>query len=107
MKENSHLKFYRTELYKTSYFKAKSDFVEEPIPDSTWQKVRRMSLDRKTRDMILDPFGGRMDEIPDSVLPFPHRKGNLFNIQYLVKWLVDVDAESEKHVKTGSGSFTG
>ncbi|XP_022847522.1 berberine bridge enzyme-like 22 [Olea europaea var. sylvestris] len=70
-------------VHDESYFKAKSDFVEEPIPKSAWEKVREMFLDGITRDMILDPFGGRMDEISESELPFPHRKGNLYNKQYL------------------------
>ena len=29
--------------------------------------------------MIMDPCGGRMNEISESETPFPHRKGNLYN----------------------------
>jgi hypothetical protein len=30
--------------------------------------------------------------------PFPHRKGNLYNIQYVVKWEVNGIVASNKHV---------
>ncbi|KAJ0975806.1 hypothetical protein J5N97_017771 [Dioscorea zingiberensis] len=39
--------------------------------------------------VIVDPFGGRMHEISETETPFPHRKGNKCNIQYLVKWSED------------------
>ncbi|RVW80181.1 Berberine bridge enzyme-like 23 [Vitis vinifera] len=54
-----------------SYFKAKSDYVKEPIPEVG---------------------------LEESELPFPHRKGNLYNIQYLVKWEVNEAKISNKHV---------
>ena len=48
--------------------------------------------------MIRDPYGGRMKEISESDIPFPHRKGNLYNIQYLVWWEVNGIMASNKHV---------
>ncbi|XP_073126991.1 berberine bridge enzyme-like 22 [Henckelia pumila] len=82
-----------------SYFKAKSDFVQEPIfLDTVWQVVRERISEEAIGILVLDPFGGRMDEISESELPFPHRKGNLYNIQYLVKWSVDGEVESERHL---------
>jgi hypothetical protein len=48
--------------------------------------------------MIMDPFGGLMSEISESEIPFPHRKGNLCNIQYLVKWETNGIMASYKHV---------
>ncbi|GFP84205.1 cannabidiolic acid synthase [Phtheirospermum japonicum] len=42
--------------------------------------------------------GGAIARVPEDNLPFPHRKGNLFNIQYLVQWSVDGDEETRKHV---------
>lgn len=98
MKEDRHWKFHWTELYKTGYFWATSDFVKNPIPESVWENVREMFLHGKARDMILDPFGRKMGEISEYELPFLQRKGNLYNIQYLVKWLVNGDAVSKKHI---------
>ncbi|CAA3033796.1 tetrahydrocannabinolic acid synthase-like [Olea europaea subsp. europaea] len=83
MKEDRHWKFHWTELYKTGYFWATSDFVKNPIPESVWENVREMFLHGKARDMILDPFGRKMGEISEYELPFLQRKGNLYNIQYL------------------------
>ncbi|KAI3466891.1 hypothetical protein Pfo_023554 [Paulownia fortunei] len=87
----------RTVQYK-SYFKAKSDFVEKPMPESAFEGIRERLLEEQMVFVIMDPFGGRMEQIPESELPFPHRKGNLFNIQYLVKWSVGGDEESINHV---------
>ncbi|XP_051133568.1 berberine bridge enzyme-like 22 [Andrographis paniculata] len=90
----------RTVQYK-SYFKAKSDFVERPIPEDALRGIRERLRRRRERAMtaalvvIMDPFGGRMDRIPAWELPFPHRRGSLFNVQYLVKW-TDEDEDDEQ-----------
>ncbi|XP_016454107.2 berberine bridge enzyme-like 22 [Nicotiana tabacum] len=75
----------RKTQYKSN-FKGKSDFVVEPIPESVFQGISERFLHQKLAFMILDPLGGKMDEISESEIPFPHRKGNLYNIQYIVKW---------------------
>lgn len=36
--------------------------------------------------MIIEPLGGKMAEISESAIAFPHRAGNLYNIQYLLGW---------------------
>lgn len=60
----------------------------------------QMLLSEEIVFMIMEPYGGRMDHISESELPFTHRNGNIYNIQYLVKWTQDDDAEvSDKHVK--------
>ncbi|KAK2980085.1 hypothetical protein RJ640_012616 [Escallonia rubra] len=87
----------RTVQYK-SYFKAKSDFVTEPIPKNGLEGIWERFLEEETVFMIMDPYGGIMDEISESKLPFPHRKGNLYNIQYLVKWEVDGVRASNRHI---------
>ncbi|KAL2467427.1 FAD-binding Berberine family protein [Abeliophyllum distichum] len=87
----------RTIQYK-SYFKAKSDYVEKPIPETALKGIWERFLEEQIVFMIMDPYGGKMDEIPETELPFPHRKGNLYSIQYLVKWVEDGDSASDKHV---------
>jgi hypothetical protein len=87
----------RTTLYK-SFFKAKSDFVRKPIPEAGLEGIWERFLEEELVFMIMDPFGGRMSEISESEIPFPHRKGNLCNIQYLVKWETKGIMASYKHV---------
>ncbi|KAA8514822.1 hypothetical protein F0562_018001 [Nyssa sinensis] len=87
----------RTAHYK-SYFKAKSDFVKEAIPESGLEGIWERFVKEEIVFMIMDPFGGRMSEISETELPFPHRKGNLYNIQYLVKWEVNGVMATNKHV---------
>ncbi|POO01046.1 FAD linked oxidase, N-terminal [Trema orientale] len=89
----------RVTLYK-SKFKAKSDFVKQPIPESGLKGIwERLLEEDQFVCIIMDPLGGKMNEIPESEAPFPHRKGNLYNIQYLVKWDKDGIEESKKHVR--------
>nr|GMD09582.1 berberine bridge enzyme-like 22 [Ipomoea batatas] len=75
----------RITLYKIS-FKGKSDFVEKPMPEIAFKGILDKFLDQKLVFVIMDPFGGKMEEISEDEIAFPHRKGNLYNIQYLVKW---------------------
>ncbi|CAJ1958543.1 unnamed protein product [Sphenostylis stenocarpa] len=89
----------RTTSFKSS-FKAKSDFVKEPIPKSGLEGAWKMVVEEDTTAMlILEPYGGKMNEISESETPFPHRKGNLYNIQYLVKWEVNSIEASKRHLE--------
>ncbi|CAD5176494.1 unnamed protein product [Musa acuminata subsp. malaccensis] len=74
---------------------AKSDFVRKPISEKGWKGIWRFMAEAKDEPavMIMEPWGGRMDEIAETVIAFPHRKGNLFNIQ-LAKVKAQVDPES-------------
>lgn len=87
----------RNQLYK-SFFKAKSDFVQEPIPEKGLDGIWERFLEEDIVFMIMDPYGGKMNDISAAELPFPHRKGNLYNIQYLVKWEANGVKASNKHV---------
>ncbi|POO01052.1 Xanthine dehydrogenase C subunit [Trema orientale] len=79
-----------------SFFKAKSDFVKEPISENGLEELWKWCLEEEKPILIMDPFGGKMNEVSESDTPFPHREGNLYNIQYLVKW---EDGESVKSTK--------
>lgn len=71
--------------------KAKSSFVKEPIPeeglDGIWELL--FLRDPETTIIVLTPYGGRMSEISESQIPFPHRAGNLYMIYMGVLWAGD------------------
>ncbi|XP_057844431.2 berberine bridge enzyme-like D-1 [Cryptomeria japonica] len=68
------------------YFKNKSDYVKSPIPASGLQGAWNIMEQKRDSIMILAPFGGVMNRIPSTQLPFPHRAGNLYEIQYIINW---------------------
>ncbi|KAH0453809.1 hypothetical protein IEQ34_018133 [Dendrobium chrysotoxum] len=86
-------------VYNTS-FKHKSDFLTKPIPLEGWNRILRRFLEKGEQPMmIIDPWGGRMDEISENETAFPHRKVNLYNVHYLTeRWVEDNAAVSMKHV---------
>ena len=82
-------------------FKAKSDYVKEPIPEKglegIWERLYEEEVGRAI--MIMSPYGGRMSEISESELPFSHRAGNIYKIQYLIYWEEEGNATiTEGHI---------
>ncbi|KAM4101470.1 hypothetical protein ACB094_05G146300 [Castanea mollissima] len=81
------------------YFKGKSDYVKNPIPEigleGIWQRL--YEKEAATAMLILTPYGGR-SEISESSIPFPHRAGNIYKIQHLVSWSEEENAAPEKYV---------
>ncbi|GMH26891.1 hypothetical protein Nepgr_028734 [Nepenthes gracilis] len=77
------------------YFKAKSDYVQTPIPVEGFSKIFDILEAEPKGFAIFDPYGGAMARIHDDAIAFPHRKGNLFNIQYMVSWKEGENANSE------------
>ncbi|KAF9596876.1 hypothetical protein IFM89_013924 [Coptis chinensis] len=70
-----------------NYFKGKSDFVQNVISETDLESIWKVMLAQDISPMMIDePLGGRMDEILESSIPFPHRVGNLYNIQYFMPW---------------------
>ncbi|PON32333.1 Xanthine dehydrogenase C subunit, partial [Parasponia andersonii] len=78
-------------------FKAKSDFVRNPIPETGLEGFWARFLEEDTPLTIWTPYGGMMSRIPESAIPFPHRKGIIFMIQYLSLWF-DGEQSTERHV---------
>lgn len=79
------------------FFKAKSDFVRDPISEIGLEGIWKRFLEEEAAVMIMDPLGGRMSEISEAATPFPHRDGNLYNIQYLVTWEKE-DVRYKRHI---------
>jgi len=85
-------------------FKGKDDFLQEPIPEAAIQALwRRLEApEARLAKVILTPYGGKMSEIAEHETSFPHRKGNLYEIQYLAFWREEEDKnkmETEKYLK--------
>ncbi|TQD69323.1 hypothetical protein C1H46_045144 [Malus baccata] len=80
------------------YFKAKSDFVKDPIPEITLEGLWKRLLQETSPLMILNPYGGMMSRISESAIPFPHRNV-LFKIQYLTVWQAGDEAEHMEWIR--------
>ncbi|KAK9106001.1 hypothetical protein Scep_022845 [Stephania cephalantha] len=65
------------------HFKSVSDYVTKPIPESALQEMWRRASEVDLPYISFIPHGGRMSEISESEIPYPHREGNLFS--YLMK----------------------
>ncbi|KAF2317929.1 hypothetical protein GH714_041252 [Hevea brasiliensis] len=82
------------------FFKAKSDYVKEPMPEvaleGIWESL--FQLEVGSGQLIFSPYGGRMSEISESSIPFPHRAGNLYKIQHLAYWDEEGIEESNRHI---------
>ncbi|KZV57097.1 cannabidiolic acid synthase-like 2-like [Dorcoceras hygrometricum] len=84
---------------KRVFNKATSDFLKVPIPEMGWKMIHNMFLSEERPIIIIDPLGGKMDKIAENETAFPHRKGNLFNVQYMINWFDDNRAQvADKHI---------
>ncbi|KAG6794245.1 hypothetical protein POTOM_003484 [Populus tomentosa] len=81
-------------------FKAKSDYVKEPLPEIAFEGIweRFFEEDIEVPALILIPYGGKMDEISESSTPFPHRAGNLYVLVSSVSWSEESKEASRRHV---------
>ena len=48
--------------------------------------------------LILTLYGEKMDEIPESATPFPHRAGNIIKINYLSIWRQNGEEAPKRHI---------
>ncbi|WOK94938.1 reticuline oxidase-like [Canna indica] len=80
------------------FSKFKSDYVRAPIG----KEGLTTALDFLSREqeayIILDPYGGEMARVRSDQIPFPHRAGILYGIQYAVSWTKEEAGTGERHV---------
>ncbi|KAL8512615.1 hypothetical protein ACS0TY_018922 [Phlomoides rotata] len=81
-----------------SYMVRKTDCVQRPIPEKGFEGLARLYFEPEARMSTLSfvPYGGIMDEISESAIPFPQRAGNLFEVFYTGYW---VEADAQNPVK--------
>ncbi|XP_028755198.1 berberine bridge enzyme-like 13 [Neltuma alba] len=87
-----------------NYFKAKSDFVRDPIPESGLEGLWKKLLEEESPLMIWNPYGGMMGKFAESDSPFPHRNGTLYKIQYVTSW-ENKDEDATKHIDWMRGLY--
>lgn len=85
-------------LQEKHFFKAKSDYVRNPISYSSIRVALDIFEEEPKGYVILDPYGGVMNKISSESIAFPHRKGNLFAIQYLVEWREKDNEKREAYI---------
>ncbi|KAL3851539.1 hypothetical protein ACJIZ3_013421 [Penstemon smallii] len=73
-------------MKSVSAFKMKSDYVKTPISKDGIERILQKTKDSANISMMFNPYGGKMSEIPESEIAFPHRAGNIYKIQYLLYW---------------------
>ncbi|KAK7252204.1 hypothetical protein RIF29_35998 [Crotalaria pallida] len=82
------------------YFKSKSDYVKKPIPKEGLQALwKKLIKGGEKMTIQFNPYGGKMAKIPSSAIPFPHRAGNLYRIQYFLAWNEVGDEAINRYVK--------
>ena len=79
----------------SNFLKRKSDYVQTPISKNDLEGLWKKLIELGKPGMVFNSYGGRMNEIPASETPFPHRAGNIFKIQYSVNWHEE-GAEADK-----------
>ncbi|KAM7465164.1 hypothetical protein LguiB_012726 [Lonicera macranthoides] len=91
----------RTPLESMQHYNAKSDYVREPISEKGLEGIWKFFYEDEAEatQLILVPYGGRMSEISESALPFPHRAGNLNEIQHLIYLDEEGKESSERHIR--------
>ncbi|KAJ4953612.1 hypothetical protein NE237_030444 [Protea cynaroides] len=80
-----------------TFYKAKSDYVKEPISETVLEGIWKRFHNVEIPMMVLFPYGGKMKEISKYETPYPHREGNIYVIQYIVYWTTR-DGATEKRI---------
>ncbi|GAB4840735.1 hypothetical protein Ancab_021498 [Ancistrocladus abbreviatus] len=84
-------------MYVT-HLKRKSDYVKTPISRDGLQSIWHKMIELVVIQLTFNPYGGRMAEIPESEIPFPHRAGNLYKVQYATGWTKRGNKAAERYL---------
>ncbi|KAJ4702879.1 Tetrahydrocannabinolic acid synthase [Melia azedarach] len=90
----------RTAIFREP-FKGKSDYVREPLPELALEGIyeRFFKEEANATQLVIVPYGGKMSEISESEIPFPHRAGNIYAIEHVVYWDEDASTEeAQRHI---------
>ncbi|KAJ8752105.1 hypothetical protein K2173_001780 [Erythroxylum novogranatense] len=79
--------------------KAKADYVKEPIPEAALDKLWKMFYEVEVGFLYLAPYGGIMNRIPETSIPYSHRAEVLYQIGYFTRWDEDSTEIANKHIK--------
>ncbi|KAL1805481.1 hypothetical protein ACET3Z_028550 [Daucus carota] len=93
-------------LNRTAYkipFKAKSDFVDKPISREGLEGLWKILLQQEPgrTNFLFTSYGGKMAEISESAIPFPHRAGTL----YMMYMRVRTDGDTSNAMKWIRGLY--
>jgi FAD binding domain/Berberine and berberine like len=80
------------------FFKAKSDYVQSPISKEGLIGAMMILTKEPSAYIQFDPYGGAMARIGGRDLPFPHRVGNLFSIQYILYWTKSEERMESRYI---------
>ncbi|KAL7618859.1 hypothetical protein Lser_V15G00258 [Lactuca serriola] len=62
-------------------FKGKSDYVRTPIPIKGLRKIWSKVMENDGSGLLMiNPFGGRMNDYSETAIPYPHRVGVLLQV---------------------------
>ncbi|CAI8603156.1 unnamed protein product [Vicia faba] len=93
-------------LEDKQYFKAKSDYVRSYVPLFGIETALGFLEKEPKGSVVLDPYGGIMNNISSDSIAFPHRKGNLFSIQYLIYWKEEDNDKSSDYIDWIRGFYS-
>ncbi|XVF53634.1 hypothetical protein PTKIN_Ptkin05aG0114300 [Pterospermum kingtungense] len=82
-------------------FKAKSDYVKEPISENALEGLLNKLHDKEAElaRIYFVAYGGIMDRIPETATPFAHRAGNLYKILYTVGWQKEENINTQSYIR--------
>ncbi|GAV86807.1 FAD_binding_4 domain-containing protein/BBE domain-containing protein [Cephalotus follicularis] len=78
------------------FSKYKSDYVKEPVSRTGLDEIVKMMIKLERIWILMSPYGGVMNEIPEAETPFPHRAGILYKIMYYAFW-TEEGAQANDH----------